>query len=315
MGESAEDGGAAAHDPGDRPDDGCARRARAQRGGLTIREITGALGLPRTSIYRILNTLQRHEMVRRDERGGYHLGRRLLGLAARVAARGDDIDVAAVCQPFLDRLAADLGEGVKLSVLDADGVLVLAAAPGPAGVCADGGARPADADPCRRGEQAPAGGAAAGGAGRCGWRGRWSPIPPRTITEPKRLRAELARIRRQGWAQDRGENAPSILAFAAPVRAARRADHRGAERAVPRRRRTRSGWRTIRRAAIEAARAISAALPRVRGEGMKIVDLKCAVIGQNPVVRIVTDEGIYGYGEVETYKPYLKPHVLRCARR
>jgi L-alanine-DL-glutamate epimerase-like enolase superfamily enzyme len=43
---------------------------------------------------------------------------------------------------------------------------------------------------------------------------------------------------------------------------------------------------------------------------MKITDLKCAVIGQNPVVRIVTDEGISGYGEVEAYKPYLKPHVL-----
>lgn len=43
---------------------------------------------------------------------------------------------------------------------------------------------------------------------------------------------------------------------------------------------------------------------------MKITDLKCAVIGRNPVVRIVTDEGISGYGEVEGSKPYLKPHVL-----
>jgi L-alanine-DL-glutamate epimerase-like enolase superfamily enzyme len=43
---------------------------------------------------------------------------------------------------------------------------------------------------------------------------------------------------------------------------------------------------------------------------MKITDLKCAVIGKNPVVRIVTDEGISGYGEVEQYKPYLKPFVL-----
>ncbi len=43
---------------------------------------------------------------------------------------------------------------------------------------------------------------------------------------------------------------------------------------------------------------------------MRITDLKCAVIGQNPVVRIVTDEGISGYGEVESFKPYLKPHTL-----
>jgi L-alanine-DL-glutamate epimerase-like enolase superfamily enzyme len=43
---------------------------------------------------------------------------------------------------------------------------------------------------------------------------------------------------------------------------------------------------------------------------MIINDLKCTVLGQNPVVRITTDEGISGYGEVETSKPYLQPHVL-----
>jgi len=43
---------------------------------------------------------------------------------------------------------------------------------------------------------------------------------------------------------------------------------------------------------------------------MKIVDLKCTVIGRNPVIRIDTDEGISGLGEAETSKPYLKPHVL-----
>lgn len=43
---------------------------------------------------------------------------------------------------------------------------------------------------------------------------------------------------------------------------------------------------------------------------MKITDLKCAVIGNNPVVRITTDEGIDGIGQAEASKPYLKPHVL-----
>lgn len=43
---------------------------------------------------------------------------------------------------------------------------------------------------------------------------------------------------------------------------------------------------------------------------MKIIDLKCTVIGQNPIVRVVTDAGIDGYGEVENTKPYLKPHVM-----
>ena len=43
---------------------------------------------------------------------------------------------------------------------------------------------------------------------------------------------------------------------------------------------------------------------------MKITDLKCTVLGQNPVVRIATDEGISGLGEVESSKSYLKPHIL-----
>ena len=43
---------------------------------------------------------------------------------------------------------------------------------------------------------------------------------------------------------------------------------------------------------------------------MKITDVKCTILGQNPVVRITTDEGIDGYGEAENPKSYLKPHVL-----
>ncbi|HET6469568.1 MAG TPA: mandelate racemase/muconate lactonizing enzyme family protein [Geminicoccaceae bacterium] len=43
---------------------------------------------------------------------------------------------------------------------------------------------------------------------------------------------------------------------------------------------------------------------------MKITNLRCAILGRSPVVRIVTDAGISGYGQVEVWKPYLKPHVL-----
>jgi DNA-binding IclR family transcriptional regulator len=227
--------------------------------GLTIREITQGLGLPRTSIYRILNTLQQHEMVRRDERGGYHLGRRLLALAAHVAARGDRIDVAAISQPFMDRLAADLGEGIKLSVLDTDGVLVLAAAqgrreyaltvaPGQRAAIHAGAASKLLLAHLRADEQAV-------------WLARpLAPYTPRTFTEAAKLRAELSRIRRQGWAQDRGETAPSILAFAAPVRA--RDGRVLAALSVPFLAGTDPGrMEDIRRAAIAAARSISEAMP------------------------------------------------------
>jgi L-alanine-DL-glutamate epimerase-like enolase superfamily enzyme len=40
---------------------------------------------------------------------------------------------------------------------------------------------------------------------------------------------------------------------------------------------------------------------------MKITDLKVAIIGNAPVVRITTDEGIDGVGAGQSSKPYLKP--------
>ena len=43
---------------------------------------------------------------------------------------------------------------------------------------------------------------------------------------------------------------------------------------------------------------------------MKITDLKCAVIGGQPTIRIATDEGLSGYGAVEQSKAsYIRPHV------
>ena len=57
----------------------------------------------------------------------------------------------------------------------------------------------------------------------------------------------------------------------------------------------------------------SGALSQDRKTGsvaIKITDLKCAVIGNNPVVRIVTNQGVDGYGQAESSKNYLKPMVL-----
>ena len=40
---------------------------------------------------------------------------------------------------------------------------------------------------------------------------------------------------------------------------------------------------------------------KATGHGsIKITDLRCAIIGQNPVVRIVTDQGVSGYGQAES---------------
>lgn len=187
-----------------------------RQNGVTIRDLVGLVKLPRTTIYRILNTLQIHDMVRRDDSGIYQLGPRLLTLASHVAAGAGEADFVALAQPRMDQLAATLGEGCKLSVLDRDGVLVLAAAQG----------RRDYALSVKPGQRMalPAGAA-------CKLLLAYLPEPElkvwlskplvafnsKTLTDPKRLKSELTRIRKLGWAQDKGESAPAIQAFAAPI--------------------------------------------------------------------------------------------------
>jgi len=60
----------------------------------------------------------------------------------------------------------------------------------------------------------------------------------------------------------------------------------------------------------QPAAGLMAPEKRTGSGSIRITDLKCAIIGRNPVVRIVTNQGISGYGEAESAKPYLKPMVL-----
>src|SRR5579885_1698676 len=62
--------------------------------------------------------------------------------------------------------------------------------------------------------------------------------------------------------------------------------------------------------AAATARSVIAQEKRAGLPKIKITDLRCAIIGRNPVVRIVTDQGVSGYGQAESTKAYLKPMVL-----
>ena len=187
-----------------------------REGGATIRDLVSALKMPRTTIYRILNTLQLHDMVHRDDGGAYQLGSRLLTLASHVATGASEVDLTAIAQPFMYKVSGEIGEAMKLSVIDKDATLVLAAAPG----------RREYALSVAPGQRLAAHAGAAGKLllaylpeiERREWLSRpMAAFTPRTLTDPKRLASELTRIRRLGWSQDKGEGLPSVLAFAAPV--------------------------------------------------------------------------------------------------
>lgn len=184
--------------------------------GATISDMVEALNLPRTTIYRIVNSLQSYEVVRRGAGGVYTLGPRLLALAARILPDDKTYDLAALSKPHLEVLSEMTGECSKVSIVDSEGLLVIAAVPGSGPFALSSSV----------GQRMPI---HAGAAGKVllahmtkselegPLKRHLAVYTQRTLRDPQSLQAELAKIRRQGWAFDSGEYAPSIHAYAAPI--------------------------------------------------------------------------------------------------
>lgn len=93
----------------------------------TPQELSSRTGLNRSTVYRILNALEREELVVSDGAGRYHLGPELAilgGLALR------QLDLRGVALPFLRELAKRSGETVDLEVLRGAYVIIVEELPG-----------------------------------------------------------------------------------------------------------------------------------------------------------------------------------------
>jgi IclR family transcriptional regulator, acetate operon repressor len=183
--------------------------------GVNIRQLCDELDMPRSTVYRILNTLEIRDMVRRGPAGAYILGPHLLSLSANVLS-GLATKLLDIARVQLAALSRKTGEASKLSVRDEDRVLVVA-------VISGSGEYGLSLKPGRR--LAFHAGAAskmllahlpskqiericAAGLPR---------FTSQTIIEPAILRRELEAIRRQGWALDHGEHSEGVFAVAAPI--------------------------------------------------------------------------------------------------
>lgn len=89
--------------------------------GTTAADIARAVGAPRATVYRVVNSLVRDEyLVRRADFSGFMLGARVLDLAAVVGAHARP-DYA----PVVDRLRAETGEAVHLFGFHRAGLMIL----------------------------------------------------------------------------------------------------------------------------------------------------------------------------------------------
>lgn len=91
--------------------------------GRTVTELSAALGVGRTVIYRLLATLEAHRMVRRDHDGRVRLSLGVLGLASSVHPV-----LRAAALPTLRTLAERVGLTAALSMVEGSEVLAVAVA-------------------------------------------------------------------------------------------------------------------------------------------------------------------------------------------
>jgi DNA-binding IclR family transcriptional regulator len=90
--------------------------AALARGSRGVTEIATEARLPKSTVVRLLDTLEAERAVTRGPDARYLLGPGIRALAAAVPA---EVDLRARARPELERLAATVGEAVGLSVAEA----------------------------------------------------------------------------------------------------------------------------------------------------------------------------------------------------
>ena len=181
---------------------------------MTLQELSGATGYPKSTVHALLATLRRHEMVRQNDDGRYDLGIRLFECGCAVAERWD---VSRLARPYLERLAAQTGASAFVSVLEGDHAISL-------DQCAGGGGLQVIPEV---GSRLPLHATAQGklflsrlsesDALQRVQRAGLTAYTPHTITDTGKLLHALEPIRRCGYAVENGEYKIGLRAVAAPV--------------------------------------------------------------------------------------------------
>jgi IclR family transcriptional regulator, acetate operon repressor len=178
---------------------------------VTFTELINASGLAKSTTSRLLTALERNRLIRRDADGRFRPGE----LFVRYAWRADSqAALAAIAQPFLDRLGEQTGETINLGVGSGGAVQQIAQVDSRymiGGTNWVGLSVPLHCSAL--GKVLLAFGAAELPAGRLERR------TGATITSRSSLRAQLGDVRDRGYAATVGELEPGLVAVAAPVQA------------------------------------------------------------------------------------------------
>lgn len=183
---------------------------------LSIGQISSRMGMPRSSVHRLVATLEGLGFLTRHAPSGrYQLGPGVLQLAS-VALAG--LDLRRTARPHLERLAADLHDTVHLAVLN-DGEVIyidkIESAHRVQMISHVGGRAPAHCTGL--GKALLAYRSDEDVRGIAAKRGLFAHTPT-TLTTIDELLAHLATVRLRGYALDQGEHESMVRCVAAPIR-------------------------------------------------------------------------------------------------
>lgn len=87
---------------------------------LSLRELTEQSGYPKSTVHALLSTLRRHAMIDQHADGKYFLGVRLFECGCAVSANWD---ISNVARPYLEQLASATDATAFISLLDGENVI------------------------------------------------------------------------------------------------------------------------------------------------------------------------------------------------
>lgn len=193
---------------------------RSEPHGLALADLCKSLRLAKSTVFRLLATLEHRGYVRRDQTGNrYRLGVRTLELGMAVL---NHLELRDIARPELEAIVAETGEIAHLAVLDQGEVVYIDKVEGQQPIRIYS----------RVGRRAPAyctgvGKVLLSGLDEQDLRAYLDSHPlrqytPSTITDRSRLLEELRAARERGYALDQEEHEEGVRCIAVPIR-----DHTG----------------------------------------------------------------------------------------
>ncbi|MDG4766059.1 IclR family transcriptional regulator [Solwaraspora sp. WMMD406] len=181
-----------------------------------VSDVSRELGLHKSTASRLFRALADAGFLQRNEETGtYRLGVTVFDLGARFLA---GLDMHAVARPLLRQLADEQGESVNLAIRDGLDAISIDLITGSHSLQLVS----------RLGRRIPLWCSAAGKALLIDLDdeqvrelladARWTPLTPHTITDIDTFLADLAEVRRRGWALNDEESEEGLRVVAAPVR-------------------------------------------------------------------------------------------------